>query len=84
LLTVLLRGWASARPSSDAVSVLGGVLLPSACSSWHGGGCSRLDRFYQQARARAWHIVIVIVRIGSSFSFPGGGKAVREKKRRLP
>jgi hypothetical protein len=23
---------------------------------------------------RAWHIVIVIVRIGSSFSFPGGGK----------
>ena len=44
-LTVLLRGWASARPSSDAVSVLGGVLLPSACSSWHGGGCSRLDRF---------------------------------------
>jgi hypothetical protein len=94
LFTVLLRGWASARPSSDAVSVLCGVLLPSACSSWHGGGCSRLDRFYRQARARAgsldgpcvraWHIVIVIVRIGSSFSFPGGGKAVREKKRRLP
>jgi hypothetical protein len=94
LFTVLLRGWASARPSSDAVSVLCGVLLLSACSSWHGGGCSRLDRFYRQARARAgrwmvpasraWHIVIVIVRIGSSFSFPGGGKAVREKKRRLP
>jgi hypothetical protein len=47
-------------------------------------GVPRLDRFYQQARARAWHIVIVIVRIGSSFSFPGGGKRRGEKKRRLP